>query len=69
MLIFSKNAKIAFVKPIYKKESRSDKNNHRPVSIINDKLLNHVNDILSEFVSAYRSKHSSNHMMLKLIKE
>ena len=32
---FSENAKIASVKPIYKKESRSDKNNYRPVSILN----------------------------------
>ena len=77
---FSENAKIASVKPIYKKESRSDKNNYRPVSIlngfskiyerfINDKLLSHVNDILSDFVSAYRSKYSSNHMILRLIEE
>ena len=69
--------KIASVKPIYKKESRSDKNNYRPVSIlndfskiykrfINDKLLSHVNDMLYDFVSAYRSKHSSNHMVLRL---
>ena len=77
---FSENAKISPVKPIYKKESRSDKNNYRPVSIlnsfskiyerfINDKLLNHVNGILSDFVFAYRSKYSSNHMILRLIEE
>ena len=65
---FSENAKIPSVKPICKKESRSDKNNYRPVSIlngfskiyerfINDKLLSHVNDILSDFVSAYLSKY------------
>ena len=64
----------------YKKESRSDKNNYRPVSIlngfskiyerfINDKLLSHVNDILFDFVSAYRGKYSSNHMILRLIEE
>ena len=77
---FSENAKIASVKPIYKKESRSDKNNNRPVSIlngfskiyecfINDKLLSHVSDILSDFASAYRSKYSSNHMIFRLIEE
>ena len=77
---FSENAKIASVKPIYKKESRSDKNNYRPVSIlnsfskiyerfINDKLLSHVNDTLSDFVSAYRSKYSSNHVIFRLIEE
>ena len=78
--MFSENAKIASVKPIYKKESRSDKNNYRTVSIqngfskiyehfINDKLLNHVNDILSDFVSACWSKYSSNNMILRLIQE
>ena len=62
-LCFSENGKIASVKTIYKKENRSDKNNYRPVRIlnglskiykrfINDKLLNRVNDILSDFVSA-----------------
>ena len=77
---FSENAKIASVKLIYKKESRSDKNNYRPVSIlnrfsricerfINDKLLSHVNDILSDFFSAYLSKDTSNHMILRLIEE
>ena len=77
---FSENAKISSVKPIYKKENRSDKNSYRPVNIlngfskiyervINDKLLNHVNDIISDFVSAYRSKYSSNHMILTLIEE
>ena len=61
---FSEKAKIASVKPIYKKENRSIKNSYRPVSIlnsfskiyehfINDKLLNHVNDILSDFFPAY----------------
>ena len=66
------------MKPTYKTESIFDKNNHRPVSVlngfskieglfINNKLLNHVNDILFEFVSAYRSKYGSNHMILRVI--
>ena len=65
---FSENNTIASVKPTYKKESTSDKNNYRPVSIlkgfpkiyerfINDKLVTHFNDILYDFVSAYRSKY------------
>lgn len=77
---FWENAKIASVKSIYKKENRSYKNNYRPISIangfsniyerfINDKLLNHVNDIPSDFVSAYWSKYSSNHKILRLIEE
>ena len=56
---FSENAKIASAKPIYKKESRPDKNNYRPVSILK----------LSDFASAYRSKCSSNHMTLRLTEE
>ena len=77
---FSENAKITSVKPIYKKESRSNKNNYRTVSILNhfskiyerfmnDKLLNQFSDIVSDFVTAYRSKYSSNHMILRLIEE
>ena len=31
---FSENAEIASGKPIYKKESKSGKNNYRPVSIL-----------------------------------
>ena len=72
--------KLASVRLIYEKESRSYKNNYRPVSIlnefskiyerfVNDKLLNHVNDILSDFVSAYGSKYSSDHMILRLTEE
>ena len=77
---FSENAEIASVKPIDKKENKSDKNNYRAVSIlncfskiyerfINDKLLNHVSDKLSDFASAYTTKYSSNHMILSLIEE
>ena len=64
---------------MYKKESKSE-NNYRLVSIlngfskiyehfINDKLISHVNDIFSDFVSAYRSKYSSSQMILSLIEE
>ena len=77
---FSENTKIASVTPICKNESRSNKNQYRTASIlngfskiyecfINDKLLNHVNDIFSDFVSAYRSKYNSNHMILRLSEE
>ena len=57
---FSENAETASGKPIYKKESRSGKNNCRKVIIlkgfenshehfINDKLLSHVNNIFLIF--------------------
>ena len=38
-------------------------------TLYNDKLLNHVNDILSDFVSAYRRKYCSNYMILRLIEQ
>ena len=55
--------KLLLLNQYIKNENRSDKNNYRPVSIlndfskiyerfINDELLNHVNDKLSDFVSA-----------------
>ena len=55
--------KLLLLNQYIKNENRSDKNNYRPVSIlndfskiyerfINDELLNHVNDKLSDFISA-----------------
>ena len=55
--------KLLLLNQYIKKANRSDKNNYRPVSIlhdfskiyerfINDESLNHVNDKLSDFVSA-----------------
>ena len=73
-------SKLLLLNQYIKKESRYDKNNYRPVGIlnycskiyegfVNDKLLNHFSDILPDFVSAYRSKYSSNHMTLRLTEE
>ena len=36
---------------------------------MNDKLLSHVNDIICDFISAYRSKYDSNHLILRLTEE
>ena len=62
-MFFQKMLKLLLLNQYIKNENRSDKNNYRPVSIlndfskiyerfINDELLNHVNDKLSDFVSA-----------------
>ena len=77
---FSEGAKLANVPPIFKKSTRSCKLNYRPVSLLNvfskvmerwtkDKIEPFVNEILSKFVSAYRQKFSSNHVLLRLLEE
>ena len=77
---FSENAKNANVPPIFKKAVRSSKLNYRPVSLLNifskvlerwtkDKMEPFVNEIMSKFISAYRQKYSSNHVLLRLLEE
>ena len=77
---FPENAKSANVPPIYKKDDRSSKLNYRPVSLLNvfskvlerwtqEKIVPHVNKILSKFISAYRKKHSCNHVLIRLLEE
>ena len=81
--IFPKLAKIAMVKPIYKFSkdgSKQDKTKYRPISILNgfskvferyylNSMLNHVNQILSKYISAYRKGHSCQNVLLKLTEE
>ena len=73
-------AKEANVPPIFKKSARSCKLNYRPVSLLNvfskvmerwtkDKIEPFVNEVLSNFISAYRQKFSSNHVLLRLLEE
>ena len=75
---FSDGAKIASVRPIYKKKSRNEIENYRPVSILNifskiyeryihESLTPYVDSFLSEFISAYRETYSSNHVLIRLI--
>ena len=77
---FSENAKNANVPPVYKKDGRTSKKNYRPISLLNvfskiierwvqEKLEPHVNKILSQFISAYRKKFSSNHVLLRLLED
>ena len=75
---FSDSAKLASVRPIYKKDDRNEIKNYRPVSILNcfskiyekffnEQLLPFVNCSLPELMSAYRSGYSTNHVLIWLI--
>ena len=76
--IFPNLGKIADVTPIYKKKIRTDKVNYRPVSVIGsfskileryiqDKIYGHIESCLSDCISTYRKKYSSNQQLIKLI--
>ena len=75
---FSEGAKMAHIRTIFKKLERIDKVNYRPVSILNtfskiseryiqDKLTPLIDKCLSVFISAYRKKYSTNHVLIRLI--
>ena len=75
---FPDAAKIASVRPIYKKKCRNTIENYRPVSILNtfskiyeryihDSLIPYINKCLSEFVAAYRKSYSSSHVLIRLV--
>ena len=70
--------KTALVRPIFKKNERNKIENYRPVSILNgmskiyerfirNSLSSFAENILSNFISAYRKAYSSNHVLLRLI--
>ena len=75
---FSKEAKVATVRPIYKKKSRNIIENYRPVSILScfskvyekfllEKFKPFINTFPSKFVAAYRENHSSSHVLIRLV--
>ena len=75
---FSDGGKIASVRPLFKKKSRNEIQNYRPVSILNtfskiyeryihNSLTPFVDNFLSVFISAYRKTYSSNHVLIRLI--
>ena len=75
---FSDGAKNALVRPIYKKKDRQNKENYRPVSIlngfpkvyerfINDSILPIIQIFLSNFASAYKKHCSTNHVLISLL--
>ena len=75
---FSDSAKIASVRPIFKKGERTEIGNYRPVSILNcfskiyervlhNQIASFSNKFLSDFISAYRKGYSTNHVLIRLI--
>ena len=75
---FSNEAKIATVRPIYKKKSRDKIENYRPVNILScfskiyekfllDKFKPFINTFFSKFIAAYRENYSSSHVLIRLI--
>ena len=75
---FSDSAKIASVRPIFKKGERTEMGNYRPVSILNcfsniyerllqNQIASFSNEFLSDFFSAYRKGYSTNHILIRLI--
>ena len=75
---FSDSAKIASVRPIFKKRERTEIGNYRPVSILNcfskiyekflhNQIASFSNEFLSDFISAYRKGYSINNVLIRLI--
>ena len=72
--------KHADIKPIYKKESRNEKENYRPVSFLPnlskifarctyDQLKNYFDKILSKYQCGFRNGFSTQHCLLAMIKK
>ena len=80
---FPNQMQIGKITPIYKsgkENSRLNKKDYRPVSVLTafskvferymlNQMLEHVNTILSDKISAYRKGYSSQHVLLKLTEE
>ena len=77
---FPSLAKCATIIPVYKKDERTDKTNYRPISILSalskvferifhSQITNYMENILSQYVSAYRKNYSSQHVLIRLIEE
>ena len=76
--VFPNKLKQADIKPIYKKESRNEKENYRPVSIlpnsseifehcIYDQLKDHFDKLPSKYQCGYRKRFSTQHYLLAII--
>ena len=77
---FLDSAKVAVVTPVFKKDNRHNKQNFRPISVLNtcskvfekylfDQLSTYFEPILSQFVSAYRKHFITQHVLLRLREE
>ena len=78
--MFTEQAKIANVRPIYKNGKREEIKNYRSVSVLSSfsiiyekfiqkTITSFVDKYLSEFISAYRKACSTNHVLLRLIEQ
>ena len=74
---FSNEAKVATVRPIYKKKSRDKIENYRPVSILScfskvyekfllEKFKPFLNKFLSKLIAASREIYSSSYVLIRL---
>ena len=77
-LIFPEYEKIASVTPVYKSGDKLRKENYRPISVLNlfskvferflyHQLNAHFENILSQFLSAYRKHFSTQHVLLRIV--
>ena len=76
--VFSEKAKVASVRPIFKKNDHEKIDNYMLVSILNcfskvyekfllEKFKPFINTFLSEYKAAYRENYSTNHILIRLI--
>ena len=75
---YSEHAKIATVRPSFKKDDRTKIKNYWPVSLLNmfskiyekfihENLTNYLNTLLSKLISAYRKSCRTNHVLIRLV--
>ena len=76
MGVSPKELKQADIKPIYKKESRNEKENYRPVSILPNLLkifercmYDHFDKLLSKYQCGFRKGFSTQHCLLAMIEK
>ena len=78
--IFRDVEKEVSVTPGLKNEDTQTKTNYRPISVLNvfskiseifilNQILPFIDNIMSSFLSAYRSRYSAQHVLLSLIEE
>ena len=78
--VFPNELKQADIKPIYKKESRNEKENYRPITFspnlskifercMYDQLKNHFDKLLSKYQCGFRERFSTQHCLLAMIEK
>ena len=78
--VFPNELKQAHIKPIYKKESRNEKENYTPISIlpnlskifercVYDQLKDHFDKLLSKYQCGFRKGFSTQHCLLGMIEK